>query len=240
VHYVVTADGGLNPAAVGITPGLSPSTESVSGLRIQNLLQFFTVRRLPASAQEQEKCPATIIIDVHRRQLLLFNDTRLHGSYPVCVGKSKTPTPVGNWQISRKALNWGDGFGTRWIGLNIPWGIYGIHGTNKPGSIGRYESGGCIRMFNWDVETVYPLVRPGTPVIIVGDVLRGRTIRQGDNGSDVLEVQRILNRLGFYEGPVDGRFQAKTIAAVREFRKAHGLPLLDDAVDDDVYRLLGL
>ncbi|RJX20965.1 MAG: hypothetical protein C4570_03255 [Ammonifex sp.] len=201
---------------------------------------MFTARWLPALTQEQETCPATILIDVHRRKLLLFSDTRLKGSYPVCVGKPKTPTPVGNWQISRKALDWGDGFGTRWIGLNVPWGIYGIHGTNKPWSIGRYESGGCIRMFNWDVEAVYPQVRPGTPVIIVGDILRGRTIRQGDNGCDVIEVQRVLNRLGFYEGSIDGRFQAKTIAAVREFRKAHGLPLLDDAVDDDVYRLLGL
>jgi hypothetical protein len=226
--------------SAGLIPGLNPLAESVSSLNIQNFFQLFTAR-VPALTQQQETNPATILIDVHRRKLLLFNDTRLHGSYPVCVGKSKTPTPVGNWQISRKALDWGDGFGTRWIGLNIPWGIYGIHGTNKPGSIGRYESGGCIRMFNWDVETVYPLVRPGTPVIIIGDVLRGpRTLRQGDNGSDVLEVQRVLNRLGFYQGPVDGRFQSKTIAAVREFRKAHGLPLLDDAVDDDVYRILGL
>lgn len=96
-------------------------------------------------------------------------------------------------------------------------------------------------MFNWDVEAVYPLVRAGTPVIIVGDVLRGpRVIRQGDCGSDIIEVQRVLKRLGFYNGPLDGRFEEKTITAVRRFRKAQGLPLLDDCVDDDVYRLLGL
>ena len=45
-------------------------------------------------------------------------------------------------------MNWGGGFGTRWLGLNVPWGIYGIHGTNQPWSIGTQASAGCIRMFN--------------------------------------------------------------------------------------------
>ncbi|MEW6182746.1 MAG: L,D-transpeptidase family protein [Bacillota bacterium] len=215
--------------------------ESIPAGRIQSFFQGLTSRWFQTVTGQQETAPATIVIDVHRRRLLLFSGKRLHGSYPVAVGKPGTPTPVGNWRISRKALNWGTGFGTRWMGLNVPWGIYGIHGTNKPWSIGGFESGGCIRMFNEDVETVYPLVRAGTSVIIVGDVLRGpRDIRQGDNGCDVIEVQRVLKRWGFYDGQIDGRFEQPTIDAVRRFRKAYRLPLLDDVVDGDVYRLLGL
>ncbi|MEW6173363.1 MAG: L,D-transpeptidase family protein [Bacillota bacterium] len=239
--------GTMTPAPEQNAPALFPcgealtDSDSIPAGKLQSFFQSLTSRWIQAVTGQQEANPATILIDVHRRRLLLFCGRRLHGSYPVAVGKPGTPTPVGNWQISRKAMNWGTGFGTRWIGLNVPWGIYGIHGTNKPWSIGGYESGGCIRMFNEDVETVYPLVRAGTPVIIVGDVLRGpRHIRQGDNGCDVIEVQRVLKRWGFYDGPIDGRFEQPTIDAVRRFRKAHRLPLLDDVVDDDVYRLLGL
>lgn len=182
----------------------------------------------------------TIIIDIKRRRLMLFDQTRPLHSFPVAVGKPETPTPVGNWRIKRKAMNWGQGFGTRWLGLDVPWGIYGIHGTNKPYSIGGYESAGCIRMFNRHIETLYSLVCVGTPVIIVGDLLKGpRKMRQGDCGADVMEVQRVLKRQGFYTGPIDGNFGRGMRAAVERFRKAHGLPP-DDAVDDDVYRLLGL
>ncbi len=43
----------------------------------------------------------------------------------------------------------------RWIGLNVPWGVSGIHGTNMPGTIGSEASHGCIRMLDKDVEEHY-------------------------------------------------------------------------------------
>ncbi len=55
--------------------------------------------------------------------------------------------------------------GSRWIGLNLP--SYGIHGTPKPNSVGRAESRGCFRLTNWNVEKLFNLVKPGTPVLIV-------------------------------------------------------------------------
>lgn len=54
------------------------------------------------------------------------------------------------------------------MGLDIPWGNYGIHGTNAPWSIGRYISNGCIRMYNHHVEQVFDLVPLYTPVQITG------------------------------------------------------------------------
>ncbi|MGQ9513404.1 L,D-transpeptidase family protein [Thermodesulfitimonas sp.] len=105
---------------------------------------------------------------------------------------------------------------------------------------GFYESAGCIRMFNEDVEALYPLVQPGTPVIVVGSILRGpRVLREGDCGSDVMEVQRRLRRHGYYCSQVDGNFGREMRKAVVHFRKTHRLPP-DDCVDDPVYRLLGL
>ena len=43
---------------------------------------------------------------------------------------------------------------------------YAIHGTNNPGSVGRFVSHGCIRMHNSDVMDLYRRVSVGTPVIV--------------------------------------------------------------------------
>jgi lipoprotein-anchoring transpeptidase ErfK/SrfK len=50
------------------------------------------------------------------------------------------------------------------MGLSRP--HYGIHGTNRPSSIGKRVSKGCIRMYNRDVENLARYVGIGTPVII--------------------------------------------------------------------------
>ena len=54
--------------------------------------------------------------------------------------------------------------GVLWMGLSRK-GI-GIHGTDKPDTIGRARSSGCIRLANWDVVHVPKYVRPGATVII--------------------------------------------------------------------------
>lgn len=53
--------------------------------------------------------------------------------------------------------------GTRRLKLG---GAYAIHGTNKPGSIGRAASHGCIRVRNADIEALYEEVDVGTPVLV--------------------------------------------------------------------------
>ena len=108
-----------------------------------------------------------IVIDVKSLQLIIYKDNLPQKTYPVAIGKPGTPSPVGNWEIVSKE-KWGEGFGSHWLGLNVPFGVYGIHGTNNPGSIGNIISGGCIRMFNTDVEEVYNMVQIGTRVHIIG------------------------------------------------------------------------
>ncbi len=46
-------------------------------------------------------------------------------------------------------------------------GQYAIHGTNNPGSIGRFVSHGCIRMYNSDVMDLYSRVSLGTTVVVL-------------------------------------------------------------------------
>lgn len=186
----------------------------------------------------------SIIIDTTRRTLTVFSDGEPYRQYAVAVGKHETPTPIGTWKVQRKAMNWGTGFGTRWMGLNVPWGIYGIHGTNKPGSIGSYASHGCIRMNNVNVEQIYPWIPTGTPVIIVGNSHRYqdpsfRVMRRGDRGADVMEVQRAFKRLGYYDGKLDGIWGWGLEQAIYKFRAKKGLPK-DNSVDSKVYKALGL
>jgi lipoprotein-anchoring transpeptidase ErfK/SrfK len=45
-------------------------------------------------------------------------------------------------------------------------GQYAIHGTNRPDSIGRFVSYGCIRMHNRDIADLFDRVFFGTPVIV--------------------------------------------------------------------------
>lgn len=51
--------------------------------------------------------------------------------------------------------------------LTLNGGKYAIHGTNRPGSIGRAVSYGCIRMANSDITDLFQRVGVRTPVIAV-------------------------------------------------------------------------
>lgn len=196
---------------------------------------------------QELKAPDTtnlaILIDTDQCQLTVFADNKPYHSFPVALGKTETPSPIGTWKVIRKAKNWGTGFGTRWLGLNVPWGIYGIHGTNKPYSIGGYQSHGCIRMFNSQVEELYTWIPVGTPVIIVGNPFTYhdtpyKTLRQGSRGAMVQEVQSTLQRLG-YPIQADGIWGAEMEQAVLQYRKDTGLSP-DNAVDYACYQALGL
>jgi len=199
----------------------------------------------PVAAQETVPPPSgevELLIDVRNRTLTVLNDGYPYYQFKVAVGKTETPTPVGNWSIRRKAMNWGTGFGTRWMGLNVPWGIYGIHGTNKPYSIGTRASHGCIRMFNKSAEQLYSWVEVNTPVHIVGNIMgpeRRPTLVLGDRESGVLEIQRLMKKHGYYDGPIDGIFGPGLQQAVIQFRKDFSLRY-DNRVDAEMYELLGL
>lgn len=107
-----------------------------------------------------------LVIIRSARKLQFYSGNNLVKTYPVAVGKHSTPTPAGSYRVVNKIVNPGGALGTRWMGLSIPSGNYGLHGTNNPSSIGRYISNGCIRMFNSDVEELFPKVSIGTPVTI--------------------------------------------------------------------------
>ena len=130
-----------------------------------------------------------IVVDADVQRVYFYREGELIRSWPCAVGKIATPSPLGVFRINGKHANWGTGFGTRFLSIDCPWGKYGIHGTNRPGSIGWNASHGCIRMLNRDVEELYPLVQIGTKVIIerssFGNLADGlRVLRPGDRRSE--------------------------------------------------------
>jgi lipoprotein-anchoring transpeptidase ErfK/SrfK len=106
-----------------------------------------------------------IEIDLKNLKLKLLQDNTVVKEYPVAVGKPSTPTPQGDWTITAKGL-WGAQFGGHFMRLSVPWGIYGIHGTDKPWSIGQAVTHGCIRMYSKDAAELYDAVPIGTRVLI--------------------------------------------------------------------------
>ncbi len=174
-------------------------------------------------AKPRPEGKVSLVIKVPARSLEVYANDQLYKKYPVAVGKSKTPTPVGEWNVVWKDYGWGTGFGTRWMGLNVPWGIYGIHGTNKPWSIGRYASHGCIRMRNRDIEELFEWTSIGTLVRIEGRKVRvQRDLKYKTSGPDVVMLQLKLKEQGYTIPRADGLFGTLTDTAVRQYQQDKG------------------
>ncbi len=186
-----------------------------------------------------------IFININSKSLEVFDQdsNKVVKRYAIASGKESTPSPIGNWRVISKG-KWGKGFGTRWMGLNVPWGKYGIHGTNKPHSIGWASSHGCIRMRNDDVEELFKIVKHGTPVTIWGGTFGPfgngfRILSPGDRGSDVYEIQKRMKVQGYYPLYVDGIYGDGMKRYVIKFRKDKGLKMTHD-LDYQFYKSLGI
>lgn len=189
--------------------------------------EYMDEQELAAIENQPKTAPigaVSIVVKVSQRVLEVYSDGNLHKTYRIAVGKSGTPTPIGEWNVVWKDYNWGTGFGTRWIGINVPWGIYGIHGTNKPWSIGQFASHGCIRMRNQDVEELFEWVPINTPVRIEGRKIKvERTLKFQMSGSDVALLQMKLKDIGYFNGRADGIFGSITKQAIETYQAEHNL-----------------
>lgn len=116
-----------------------------------------------------------IVVSIPDRKLAVVEAGVVLRLFDVSVGAPSSPSPVGTFTVvtrlenptyygSEKVIGPGPSnpLGTRWLGLSLP--HYGIHGTDKPSSIGHARSHGCIRLRNQDVEALFPLVRAGDVV----------------------------------------------------------------------------
>ncbi len=125
---------------------------------------------------------AKIVISVSKRALYLYKGEELLRVYPIAVGGRGFPTPIRKFKIVRKDVNptwyppdWADVEEPVPPGPSNPLGDrrlllsdrnYGIHGTNKPSSIGKAVTHGCIRMYPSDILELFKAVSVGTVVDI--------------------------------------------------------------------------
>jgi L,D-transpeptidase ErfK/SrfK len=133
-----------------------------------------------------------IVINLPELRLYYFPDADHVITHPISIGRVDWSTPLGNTSVSAKTPNpaWyppesiraehaamndplprvvppgpDNPLGRFALRLAIPG--YLIHGTNKPAGVGMRVSHGCIRMFPEDIESLFGMVRVGTPVHIV-------------------------------------------------------------------------
>ena len=133
-------------------------------------------------------------IKVNKQQLrlTLFKGGEVVKSWPVSIGKGRGKvkssrldliTPRGTFTIYRVIPDatklvfdpaWFDepgkaapgAYGSKLISFYNKWEI-AIHGTNNPGSVGRWATHGCIRLKNPDIEDLVNYVKPKMKIVIV-------------------------------------------------------------------------
>lgn len=184
-----------------------------------------------------------IFIDITKCKLFFFKEDKQIKIYNIAIGTKENPSPIGVFRVVEKG-KWGKGFGGRWMGINVPWGVYGIHGTTRPDSIGKAASHGCIRMRNGDAAELYELVKHGTVVEIYGGPFgpfgKGfRELHPGDTGADVMEVQRNLKLKGYYKGYLSGYYGTALEHALNKFQKEEDLSI-SNVIGAGMYEKLGI
>lgn len=135
-----------------------------------------------------------IVLNIPEMRLYYFRDGgRRVMTAPVGLGREDWKTPQGSFRVRGKTVNptWvipetirkeriqENGFseysiaggspenplGKFRLELTLP--TYGIHGSNKEWGVGMLVSHGCLRLYNEDIATLFPLIEVGTPGVFV-------------------------------------------------------------------------
>lgn len=136
---------------------------------------------------------AQIVVNRAELRLYVFKAGAAAWSAPISVGRDGHGTPLGDLPVGQKRKDpiWypteshreadpelpaaipagpGNPLGTH--ALRLGWTEYLIHGTNKPYSIGRRVSRGCIRVGPQDIARIYEEVEVGGRVRIVDSAIK--------------------------------------------------------------------
>lgn len=120
-----------------------------------------------------------VVVDLSDRTITVYRGENVVLTSEVAIGTDRNPTPMGLFFVTDSVTitDPGSPWGPNALGLsarsdtitefNGGDGIIGIHGTNRPGSIGNAASLGCVRLPNDVIPLVHALVPIGTPVEII-------------------------------------------------------------------------
>ena len=192
-----------------------------------------------------------ILINLPQRLLFFFEDGRLEAWYPIAAGQPGSwQTPTGSYKIVTREENptWDvpksiqqemrrngervrtkvppgpdNPLGRYWMGLSMT--CCGIHGTNAPQSIYRFQTHGCIRMQPQDAADLFERIEVGTPVEIIYEPVL--LARDGD-GRIFLEVHPDV-----YERTDGSIGAAAALAETRELREARRSPRWQETLEEE-------
>ena len=153
--------------------------------RLLIALVLLTVIQIPALALRNLNENYELVLNVAAKKLVLYTNGEATKEYPVGVGASLTPTPLGIFKVVRRIYNpaWVNPYrqskvvapgaknpiGQHWLGfaMNKKTQEYGFHATSDLSSIGRASTHGCIRLHPDDMKELFNLVMVGTTVHVI-------------------------------------------------------------------------
>lgn len=194
VLFVSAAAGAQEaPASATQTPVAAADSAGPAEASVEVESDDADVAEVPANLKRQtvdfatREAPGTIVVDTEHTHLYLVLGGGKALRYGIGVGREGF-TWAGREKVTKMA-EWPDWFPPpemierqpylpRFVagGTGNPLGaramylgktVYRIHGTNQPGTIGKFVSSGCIRLTNEDVEDLYSHVKLGAPVVVL-------------------------------------------------------------------------
>lgn len=120
-----------------------------------------------------------VVIDLSEKWLTYYENEEMVLETSVAIGSERNPTPTGSFFITDNVTlaNPNSPWGPHALGTsarsdtiteyNGGDGIIGIHGTNRPSSIGKAASLGCVRLPNDVIVQLHEMIPIGTPVDII-------------------------------------------------------------------------
>jgi lipoprotein-anchoring transpeptidase ErfK/SrfK len=132
---------------------------------------------IPLVGLEHDRTFLHVDVDLSEHRVRVYEHDDLLYSVAGATGATSSPTPPGAYVVTdRVPFPSGGALGTFAFGISgiqphLPAGWSGgnqlaIHGTNDPSSIGTSASAGCVRVSEWTLDRLRPLLELGTPVII--------------------------------------------------------------------------
>lgn len=130
------------------------------------------------AGMERHTTTVSVLVDLSKHQVSVERNGTTIMRFPAATGAPSSPTPPGDYFVTdRVAFPAGGPFGTFAFGISgiqthlpVGWTAgdqLAIHGTDAPASIGTSASAGCIRVTESALERLRPILRLGTPVVIV-------------------------------------------------------------------------
>ena len=189
-----------------------------------------------------------IIINKAELRLYFFSsNAKLVRTFPVSLGILGHETPMGITKIKYKQQNphWKAPISMRLENPDLPsiippgpnnplgqyvlfleWPSILIHGTNKPWSIGAYNSYGCIRMYPEDIRLLFDEVKVGGIVSVIYEPIKLGLLA----GDLYLEVHHSSNRLNleYIKNKILKKYREKNIneeILKQVLKEARGIPV---------------